>query len=59
MTTFPVADMTRPASSPIIFPQIVDGGGYLTEVILLSPMSASSSTLSFVDDFGVPLKLGE
>ncbi len=59
MTTFPVADMTRPASSPIIFPQIVDGDGYVTEVILLSPMSASSSTLSFVDDSGVPLKLGE
>ena len=58
MTTFPVADMTRPAPFPIVFPHIVDGGGYVTEFILLSPTSASSSTLNFLDDSGVPLKLG-
>jgi hypothetical protein len=52
MSTFPVADTTRPAPSPIIFPQIADGGGYTTETILLSPGSESSSILDFFDESG-------
>jgi photosystem II stability/assembly factor-like uncharacterized protein len=59
MTTFPVADVTRPAPSPIVFPQIADGGGYVTEFILLSPSGASSSMLSILDNSGAPLELGD
>ena len=33
MTTFPIADQTQPAPSPIIFPHVVDGGGYTTQFI--------------------------
>jgi photosystem II stability/assembly factor-like uncharacterized protein len=59
MTTFPVADVTRPAPSPIVFPQIADGAGYITEFILLSPSGASSSMLSIFDNSGDPLELGD
>ena len=32
MTTFPVADMNEAAPAPVIFPQLADGGGFVTEV---------------------------
>ena len=54
MTTFPVADATRPAPSPVVFPHIADAGGYVTEFILLSPASHSSSFLRFFDESGAP-----
>ncbi len=59
MTTFPVADVTRPAPSPIVFPQIADGGGYRSEFILISPTGEASSTLSFFDESGNPMELGD
>ncbi len=59
MTTFPVADVTRPAPSPIVFPQIADGGGYRSEFILISPTGEASSTLSFFDESGAPMELGD
>ena len=57
VTTFPVADMTRPAPSPIVFPQIADGGGYDTQFILLGAAGASSTTLEFYDDAGLPMSI--
>ncbi len=36
MTTFPVVDPTQIAPSPVIFPQIADGGGYATQLILMN-----------------------
>ncbi len=59
MTTFPVADVTRPAPSPILFPQIADGGGYRLEFILISPTGEASSTLSFFDESGAPMEFGD
>ena len=59
MTTFPVADANQAAPSPIVFLQIVDGGGYITEFILLSSGEASNTTLSFYDEDGVPLAMGK
>jgi hypothetical protein len=55
VTTLPVADMTRPGPSPIVFPQIADGGGYEMQSILLGAAGASSTTLEFYDDAGSPL----
>jgi len=46
MTTFPIADQNRTAPSPIVFPQVADGGGYVTEFILISAGQAASTTLS-------------
>lgn len=51
MTTFPVVDPTQIAQSPVIFPQIADGGGYTTQLILmnLSPGNISSAVRFFSD----------
>ncbi|MBZ5536858.1 MAG: FG-GAP-like repeat-containing protein [Acidobacteriia bacterium] len=59
LTTFPVADFSRPAPAPIVFPQIADGGGYRTEFILINPLgSALNTTISFLGDDGSPLTVG-
>ena len=59
MTTFPIADADRAAPSPVVFPQIADGGGFVTEFILLDAGGASKMTLSFFDSEGRPLAVGK
>jgi hypothetical protein len=58
MTTFPVADLNAAAPSPLVFPHVADGGGYLTEFILISAGGAVSTTLNFYDDTGSPTDFG-
>jgi hypothetical protein len=58
LTTFPVADMNRAAPSPIVFPQMADGGGYITQFILLSAGGASSTTIGYFGNDGTPLAVG-
>jgi hypothetical protein len=58
LATFPVADMTRAAPAPIVFPQIADGGGLATQFILIGAGAASSVTLNFCDEGGKPLAIG-
>jgi hypothetical protein len=52
MTTFPIADMDQAAPSPIVFPQVVDGGGYITEFILICPGQGSGTVLDYYGDDG-------
>ncbi len=52
MTAFPVADISQAAPSPILFPLIADGGGYLTEFILMSAGPAASTKISYFDEDG-------
>ena len=59
MTTFPIADADRTAPSPVVFPQIADGGGFVTEFILLNASGASKTTLSFYDNEGRQLAVGK
>ncbi|MBZ5552179.1 MAG: hypothetical protein LAO21_05625 [Acidobacteriia bacterium] len=60
LTTFPTADLTRPAPSPVVFPQIADGGGYSTQIILInSGSSSSSASVSFFGESGSPLPVGK
>jgi Fungalysin metallopeptidase (M36)/Bacterial pre-peptidase C-terminal domain/Fungalysin/Thermolysin Propeptide Motif len=59
LTTFPAADLTQPAPTPIVFPQIADGGGYTTQFIFISADGAASVTVNFVDDNGAALSLGQ
>lgn len=59
LTTFPIADYSQPAVAPLVFPHIVDGGGYLTQFILLDTGDAASTTLNFFDDKGSPLPVGK
>jgi enterochelin esterase-like enzyme len=54
LTTFPIADATRPAPSPVVFPHIAEGGGYVTQFMLLSPQGASDASLILYDDNGEP-----
>jgi hypothetical protein len=55
LTTLPIADLTRPAPEPVIFPQIADGGGYQTELILLSPHGDLQAAVRYFADDGSPL----
>jgi hypothetical protein len=59
MATFPIADMMLAAPSPIVFPQIADGGGYVTQFILIGAGGASSVTLNFYGQDGKPLPVGK
>jgi subtilisin family serine protease len=59
LTTFPIADFSHPAPAPIVFPQVVSGGGYTTQFILLSCGAASGATLKFFDEKGVPLPIAK
>jgi enterochelin esterase-like enzyme len=54
LTTFPVADTTRPAPYPIVFPHIADGGGYVTQFIMLSPGNAAKTSLIMYSESGTP-----
>jgi Zn-dependent metalloprotease len=58
LTTFPVADETQTAPSPIIFPQIADGNGFSTQFIFISASGAASVNLNFTGDDGSPLTFG-
>jgi hypothetical protein len=57
MTTFPVADAIETPRSPLTVP-VRDGGGYVTQFILLSPSSASTSTLGLYSQAGAPMAVG-
>jgi hypothetical protein len=59
LATFPVADMTLGAPAPIVFAQIADGGGYVTQFILIGAGGASSVTLNFYGEDGKPLPVGK
>jgi pseudomonalisin len=58
-TTFPVAYEDQPAPSPIVFPEFADGGGYVTEFILLSAGGASATTLNFFSEDGNPIAVAK
>jgi sugar lactone lactonase YvrE len=59
LATFPIADMTVAAPSPIVFPQIADGGGYVTQFILIGAGGASSVTLNYYGNDGKYLPVGK
>jgi photosystem II stability/assembly factor-like uncharacterized protein len=59
LTTLPVADVNQPAPSPLIFPQIADGGGYQTQIILLSTSGAASEcNIGYFNGDGSPAEIG-
>jgi YD repeat-containing protein len=59
LTTFPIADVTQVPPAPVVFPQIADGGGYQTQIILLNTGAASSVTLSYLGADGRPITIGQ
>ncbi len=56
LTTMPTADLNQKPTSPLVFPQIVDNGGYQTQIVLLSTAGSSTVTLSFLGNDGKPIK---
>ena len=59
MTTFPIADANQNPPFPVIFPQIADGNGFVSQVILISAGGSASTTLSYFADDGKPLAVGK
>src|SRR5262249_51706372 len=57
LTSTPIADLTKtPSSAPIYFPQFVDGGGYVTTILLLNTSATlETGRLDLFDDSGHPL----
>jgi C-terminal processing protease CtpA/Prc len=58
LTTFPIADATQPAPAPIVFPQIADGGGYLTRFVFIAAGAPAGAELTFYADNGTLLAVG-
>jgi hypothetical protein len=60
VTTFPIADANQSPLAPLIFPQIADGGGYQTQIILLSTSGAASTiTVDYLGNDGLPIAVGQ
>jgi hypothetical protein len=59
LATFPIADVTATAPSPIIFPHIADGGGYTSQFILIGANGESSATLNYYAEDGTPMTFGD
>jgi len=58
-TTPPTNEVAAPTSVDTYFPHLADSGGWSTQVVLFSGTAgqASSGTLSFIDQTGLPLDL--
>jgi hypothetical protein len=60
LTTFPIADFSQAATGPLVFPQIADGGGYQTQIILLNTSSTPSTvSVNYSGNDGSPIKLSK
>lgn len=58
-TIFPIADVSQSPPSPLLFPQVADGGGYQTQVIVLSTSStASTIKIDYLGNDGSPIAIG-
>jgi Leucine-rich repeat (LRR) protein len=57
LSTTPVADLARPSpTGPLYFPQLADGGGYTTTIILFNTSNAAESgRVSLFNNAGGPL----
>ncbi|MBZ5535622.1 MAG: hypothetical protein LAO31_06670 [Acidobacteriia bacterium] len=52
-STLPVVDVANPPTAPLDLPQIVNGGGYTTQIVLINPGSdAGTATVNFFKDNG-------
>jgi enterochelin esterase-like enzyme len=58
LTAFPIADATQAAPYPIVFPHIADGGGYVTQFILLDPQGVTEASLNMYTDSGAQFAIG-
>ncbi len=60
VTTFPIADVDQALSAPLIFPQLADGAGYQTQIIMLSTSAATSTIrIEFLGNDGSAIAVGQ
>jgi hypothetical protein len=60
ITVFPVADVNQPPPAPLIFPQIAEGGGYQTQIVLLDTSGAASAvTVIYFGNDGSYIPVGQ
>ncbi len=59
LTTFPIADANQAPPNPLLFPQIANGGGFKTQIILLGVNGAATTSLSFFGDAGTQITLSK
>ncbi len=59
LTSTSLADLSKPSTtSPFYFPQLVDGAGYKTTIVLSNTSSTSETgAISIFDDKGIPLSV--
>jgi hypothetical protein len=57
LTNTSVSDLTKPASTtPVYFPEFLDGGGYVTTIVLMNTSNTiETGWLKIYDDLGSPL----
>ena len=56
ITTLPVVDISASTTAPIILPQVADGGGWTTQILLVNPTDQPlTGNMSFLDSQGQPL----
>ena len=55
LTTFPIADANQAAPTPIVFPHIAMGGGYVTEFIVISATGSGAVEVRFYGDDGAQI----
>jgi hypothetical protein len=55
LTTFPIADANQTAPTPIVFPHIAMGGGYVTEFIVISATGSGAVEIRFYGDDGAQI----
>ena len=57
-STLPVADLTHPPEGPMYIPQVADGGGYQTQLILINTSNSISLVqIEFFNDNGKNISL--
>jgi hypothetical protein len=57
-STLPVTDLNNLPADPLYLPQIVDGGGYTTQIILVNTgSSAGTITINFFNDAGSQVQI--
>ena len=57
LTTLPIADLNKATPAPMVFPQIADGGGYITQFIMFSSGEPAGLTLRLFGDTGAVLPI--
>jgi hypothetical protein len=55
LTAMPVAELNQTPASELVFPQIVDSGGYQTQVILLITAGSSTVVVDYLGNSGAPI----